>query len=84
MLGDAHDQSQVGFDELVLGAATVVHQPGQFALVGRITGAGVVALQQPCLSEEPHLDAASQIDLLLGVEQGSLADAAQVITESIR
>ena len=84
-LGQRDDQSQVRLEQVVLRALAVADDPQQVAaqlrgqLVGLLAGeAGVLHPAQPLGRVEPGLDPLGQVDLLLGVEQGDLADLFQV------
>ena len=66
---------------MVLGPGAVLGDPLQ---IDPRVGGQVLPLGQLLLGEQPRLDPLGQLDLLLGVQQGHLADLLQVILDRIR
>ena len=80
-LGQRDDQPQVGLQQVLLGPAAVGGQRLQVAALGRGQLGGRVAEQ--VVGVETGLDALGQLDLLLGVEQGDLADLVEVDPDQV-
>ena len=74
------DQTQVGLQQVILGPASVGRDPLQIqahALVELLAGV------QEFLGEQAGLDALGELDLLLGVEEGDLADLLEVVLDRV-
>lgn len=79
-LGQGDHQTEVGLQEVVLGAAAVLGDDLQLALELRRELVGVGEL---VLGEQAGLDALGELDLLLGVEQRDLTDLLQVVLDGV-
>ena len=81
-LGQGHDQTQVGLEQVLLGAATVLGDPLQ--LVPEFESQSAAFLGEFLLGEQTRLDPLGELDLLFGVEQRHLADLLQVVLDRVR
>lgn len=79
-LGQGDHQTEVGLQEVVLGAAAVLGDDLQLALE---LGGELVGVGQLVLGEQAGLDAFGELDLLLGVEEGDLADLLEVVLDGV-
>ncbi|MDY7558456.1 hypothetical protein RGU41_17900 [Cryobacterium sp. 10C3] len=68
MLGDADDEAEVGFDEVVLRPAAVVGEPGEFP--GKLVV--VDPVRELLCGEQADLDPPGEVDLILGAQEGPL------------
>ncbi len=80
-LGQRHHESQVGLQQVVLGAASVVRGPFEFALALEVhlVGFGV----QQMLGVQSGFDAFGKVDFLLRVQQAHAADLLEVVLDRI-
>ena len=79
-LGERDHEAQVGLEQVVLGVLAVLGDPPQLALELHVhLAAGVELL----LGEEAGLDPLGELDLLLGVEEGDLADLLEVVLDRV-
>ena len=69
-LSQRHDQTQVGLEQVVLRLLAVLGQEMQLAALAAGHLVGLVL--QLVLGVQAGLDAAGQVDFLLGVQQGTL------------
>ena len=74
-----HHQSEVGLQQVVLGTLAVVDDEFELALQLRIHGSVVGG--DLFLGKEACLDTQGEVDFLLGVQQGNLADLLQVVLD---
>jgi len=74
------DQAEVGLQQVVLGTASVTGDPLELTSALRVElEPGVESL----LGEQASLDPLGELDLLLGVEQGDLADLLEVVLDRV-
>src|SRR3954468_11631611 len=80
-LGQRDDEAQVRLEQVVLRAPTVFRDPLQLA---QQPGVELLAGVQRLLGEQAGLDPLGELDLLLGVEEGDLADLLEVVLHGVR
>ena len=80
-LGQRDDQPQVGLQQVLLGPAAVGRQRLQVPALGR--GELLAGVGEQVVGVEAGLDPLGQLDLLLGVEQGDLADLVEVDPDQV-
>ena len=80
-LGQGHDQAEVGLEQVVLRLLAVLGQEVQLAALAAGHLVGLVL--QLVLGVQAGLDAAGQVDFLLGVQQGNLADLLEVVLDGV-
>jgi hypothetical protein len=74
-LGHGHDEAQVGLEQVRLGGLPV---DGQRLVVALARGGEALLLLDQAVGVQTGLDALGQLDLLLGGQQGGLADGVEV------
>jgi hypothetical protein len=74
------NQAKVGLEEVVLGLLAVLGDPPELTLELHVD---LLAGVQLLLGEQAGLDALGELDLLLGVEQGDLADLLEVVLDRV-
>ena len=80
-LSQRHDQTQVGLEQVVLRLLTILGQEVQLATLAAGHLVGLVL--QLVLGVQASLNAAGQVDFLLGVQQGDLADLLEVVLHRV-
>ena len=79
-LGEGDDESQVGFEQVVLGSLAVVDDPAH-GLLEVLVHVGVFGELVFCV--EAGLDAHGEVDFLLCVEQGDLTNLLEVVLDGV-
>ncbi len=82
-LGQGDDESQVRFEQVVLGAPADDDQLLQLVLLVALEFLDECLVGQLLLGEESRLDPLGEHDLLLGVQQGNLADLLEVVLHRV-